>query len=146
LKARPPDAVGLLTNALRAKTRPAVFVLAGHNGSGKSTLWHQMLGPAVQLPLINADRLTMSMLPEPEGPTKRLPEWAQRFRDENAAWQHLSQAAVDNFRTLAVGDRQSFAYETVFSYWKVLPGGGHASKVDDIRRIRRLATVSFLSS
>jgi len=35
-----------------------------------------------------------------------------------------------------VGDRQSFAYETVFSYWKALPAGGHASKADDIRQMQ----------
>jgi predicted ABC-type ATPase len=68
-------------------------VLAGHNGSGKSTLWHQRLVSTLEMPLINADRLTASILPDPDE-RHRLPAWAQRLRDEDARRQELSQQGV----------------------------------------------------
>lgn len=37
---------------------------AGHNGSGKSTMWNLHLADRFQIPLINADRMMMSILPE----------------------------------------------------------------------------------
>jgi len=49
------------------------FVLAGHNGSGKSTLWYQRLADQLQIPLVNADRLTLSILPEANKKSKKLP-------------------------------------------------------------------------
>lgn len=54
--------------------KPLAVVLAGHNGSGKSTLWYCRLAPRLQLPLINADRMLLSVLPE-AGPSG-LPAWA----------------------------------------------------------------------
>jgi len=40
------------------------FVLAGHNGSGKSTLWYSRLAESLRMPLVNADRMMMSILPD----------------------------------------------------------------------------------
>lgn len=55
---RPPELMDLLDEAIRGEKKPAAFVLAGHNGSGKSTLWYQRLAAQLQVPLVNADRLT----------------------------------------------------------------------------------------
>jgi hypothetical protein len=51
----------LLTQTQSAK--PLVIMLAGHNGSGKSTMWRDKLSPKLRIPLINADRIMMSVLP-----------------------------------------------------------------------------------
>jgi predicted ABC-type ATPase len=134
---RPPTVEGLLEAALRREIRPAAFVLAGHNGSGKSTLWYDRLADKLQLPLINADRLTASILPPVEHGTGQLPLWAQRMRDDDLRWQILSQESVRAIRSLVMTQRMSFAYETVFSHWKPLPGGGFASKADEIRALQR---------
>jgi len=80
---RAPRLDVLLSGAVKAAGRPAAFVLAGHNGSGKSTLWYDRLVTSLQMPLINADRLTTSILPEKKG-NDGLPAWAQRLRDEEA--------------------------------------------------------------
>lgn len=69
----------ILRRALRSANRehkPVAFIVAGHNGSGKSTLWYQRLADRLQIPLVNADRLTLSILPPPI--SGRLPAWAQR--------------------------------------------------------------------
>lgn len=116
--------------------RPVAFVLAGHNGSGKSTLWYSRLAGALQIPLINADRMMMSILPDADFRTGRIPAWAQQLRDDDARWQVLSQEGVRVFKRLVMEKRMPFAFETVFSHWKLLPGGGHESKVDDIRAMQ----------
>ena len=72
----PPALAKLLRQALVAEGRPAAFVLAGHNGSGKSTLWYERLVPTLQMPLVNADRLTASILPPVDDRTHKLPAWA----------------------------------------------------------------------
>ena len=46
------------------RRKPIAYVVAGHNGSGKSTLWAERLAPGLKVPLINADRLTLSILPD----------------------------------------------------------------------------------
>ncbi|MCC8362483.1 toxin [Lysobacter sp. A6] len=113
------------------------FVLAGHNGSGKSTLWREQLADTLRIPLINADRMMLSILPEPDAQTGRIPEWARELRDEQVQWQILSQHGVRAFKRLVMEHQMPFAFETVFSHWKPLPGGGHESKVDDIREMQR---------
>jgi len=110
-------------------------VLAGHNGSGKSTLWYRRLVDELQIPLINADRLTLSILPIPDR-AKRLPQWAQNFRDNDARWQRLSQEAVEAFVSLVVEKRMPFAVETVFSHWKPLGRDRFESKIDLIRTLQ----------
>jgi predicted ABC-type ATPase len=57
-------------------------VLAGHNGSGKSTMWNKRLSDRLKIPLINADRLTLSILPD----RSPIPTWAQSFRDNDERW------------------------------------------------------------
>lgn len=61
---KPPSLESLLNKTPRDK--PVAFVLAGHNGSGKSTLWRERLSDALRIPLINADRMMLSILPEPD--------------------------------------------------------------------------------
>jgi predicted ABC-type ATPase len=134
---RPPSLERLLAQALAGEERPAAFVLAGHNGSGKSSLWYQRLVDRLKIPLINADRLTASILPAPDPATQQMPEWAQRLRDGDHRWQILSQQGVKAFRELVMAQRMPFAFETVFSHWRPLPDGRHESKVDDIIKMQR---------
>ena len=47
--------------------KPLAIILAGHNGSGKSTIWNDVLADSLKIPLINADRMMLSILPEPRG-------------------------------------------------------------------------------
>lgn len=103
--------------------KPVAFVLAGHNGSGKSTLWTQRLSDRLKIPLVNADRLTASILPEPHRRTRKLPDWAQKLRDDDARWQQLSQDAVNALVHLVMARKMPFATETVFSYWEPQPDG-----------------------
>lgn len=121
----------LLAQALEGVGRPAAFVLAGHNGSGKSTLWDSRLSPMLHMPLINADRLTLSILPQP-GADGKLPAWAQSLRDDDERWQILSQRGVRAYKSLVMEEAIPFAFETVFSHWKPRAEGGYESKADDI--------------
>ena len=144
---KPPSLEKLLSSALAGENRPAAFVLAGHNGSGKSTLWYERLAPALHLPLINADRLTLSILPAPDPQTNQLPEWAKALRDTDQRWQSLSQEAVRTFMGLAMERRMAFAFETVFSHRKKLPNGRYESKVDlikDLQRARYFVVLIFV--
>lgn len=131
---RPPKLEKLLEQT--RGPRPVAFVLAGHNGSGKSTLWYSRLAASLQMPLINADRMMMSILPDADPQTGRIPVWAQQLRDDDEKWQVLSQEGVRAFKSLVMDQRMPFAFETVFSHWKPLPGGGHESKADDIRAMQ----------
>jgi predicted ABC-type ATPase len=128
---RPPTLESLLSSTLSNRGKPIAFVLAGHNGSGKSTLWYLRMAYRLEMPLINADRLTSSILPEPP-----LPEWAIKLRDQNDDWQRISQQGVRVFRELVMDQNISFAYETVFSYWKKNSDGSYASKADDIQLLQ----------
>jgi predicted ABC-type ATPase len=110
-------------------------VIAGHNGSGKSTLWYQRLADRLQMPLINADRLTLSILPP--DPPESLPAWAQRLRDRDENWQRLAQKGVQLFTGLVTDLRMPFAFETVFSHWRRLPSGRIESKADTLLELRR---------
>jgi predicted ABC-type ATPase len=110
-------------------------VLAGHNGSGKTTLWHDGLADELQIPLVNADRLTLSLLP-PAGADNKLKPWASRLRDEDERWQKLSQEGVQLFMGLAMDKRMPLAFETVFSYLEAQPDGTIKSKTDVIRTIQ----------
>ncbi len=99
-------------------------------------MWYRRLVDELQIPLINADRLTLSILPTPDR-AKKLPQWAQRFRDNDARWQRLSQEAVEAFVSLVVEKRMPFAVETVFSHWKPLGRGRFESKIDLIKTLQR---------
>lgn len=127
-----------LRRALKAAShgsKPVAFIIAGHNGSGKSTLWHQRLGNRLRLPLINADRLTLSILPELDR-SRRLPPWAQELRDSNENWQRLSQDAVKLFISLIASRKMPFAFESVFSHIRKRIDGTFESKADSIRMLQ----------
>jgi predicted ABC-type ATPase len=116
--------------------QPVAIVLAGHNGSGKSTLWYERLADTLQIPLVNADRLTLSLLPEP-GADRKLRSWASRLRDEDQRWQKLAQDGVQLFMGLAMDQGMPFAFETVFSYLEQRVDGAFESKVDIIRNLQK---------
>jgi predicted ABC-type ATPase len=135
----PPRVEALLDSALKSASnaqRPPAFILAGHNGSGKSTLWHDRLANQLQMPLVNADRLTASILPAPEPESGRMPTWAQRLRDDDERWQRLSQEGVQAFTGLIMSKQMPFAFETVFSHWKRRPDGSYESKADIILQLQ----------
>lgn len=67
----------LLDAELSGVGKPTAFVLAGLNGSGKSKLWYERLAPTLQIPMVNADRLTLSILPERDKASGEMPMWAQ---------------------------------------------------------------------
>lgn len=131
----PVSTLEVLSDELHPEKRPLAFVLAGHNGSGKSTLWYERLADHLRIPLLNADRLTLSILPEANA-HGRLPGWAQELRDRDEGWAMLSQASVRMFRGLVMDRKMSFAFETVFSHWVRDAGGEWRSKADDIREMQ----------
>lgn len=128
----------ILGSRTRSK-KPLAVVLAGHNGSGKSTLWYGRLADRFRIPLVNADRMMMSVLPEPvssDGKGKTLPEWAAAIRDTDASWMKVAQKGVEAFVAQAMAHKVPFAVETVFSYWKDCGDGKPKSKVDLIRELQ----------
>jgi predicted ABC-type ATPase len=132
---KPPTLNSLLRVAV-AEDKPTAIVLAGHNGSGKSTLWYTRLADGLQIPLVNADRLTLSLLPVTDEDQKLKP-WAARLRDEDERWQKLSQDGVQLFMGLIMDQEMSFAFETVFSYLKKQKDGTIRSKTDTIRTLQK---------
>ena len=126
---KPPHLQRLLY--LAAEDKPTAIVLAGHNGSGKSTLWYDRLADGLQMPLVNADRLTLSLLPIADEEQKLKP-WAARLRDEDERWQRLSQEGVQLFMGLIMDQGMSFAFETVFSHLDKQADGTIRSKTDTI--------------
>ncbi|WP_043829109.1 toxin [Muricoccus aerilatus] len=126
-----------LVRLAQARTRkPLAVVLAGHNGSGKSTLWYRLLADRLRIPLVNADRLMLSILPEP-GPDGHLTPWAATLRDTDRGWMAVAQQGVQAFVAQAMGAKVPFAMETVFSHWQPRPDGTTASKIDLIRDMQR---------
>lgn len=96
-------------------------------------MWNKRLSDRLKIPLINADRLTLSILPD-ENP---IPAWAQRFRDNDERWQRLSQQAVRAFTSLIMEQRLPFAFETVFSHWEPRADGGYySSKIEEIENLQ----------
>jgi hypothetical protein len=90
----------------------------------------------LQIPLINADRITASILPPADAASGQVPQWAQKLRDNDARWQILSQAGVQAFVGLVMEREMPFAFETVFSHWKKLPDGRVESKADIIKSLQ----------
>jgi predicted ABC-type ATPase len=117
--------------------RPVAVVLAGHNGSGKSTLWYDRLSKLLKMPLVNADRLMLSILPFADPETHEMPVWAQDLRDHDERWQRLSQEGVQLFLGLIMNRGIPFAFETVFSHYVKRPDGSVETKIDQIRRLQR---------
>ena len=72
--------------------RPLVVAIAGPNGAGKTTFYHAHVAPA-GLRLVNADRLANELQLEP----------------------YEAARVADRLRRALVGQRESLAFETVFS-------------------------------
>ena len=129
-------ALAAVLSAQKKADKPLAVLLAGHNGSGKSTLWYERLAPTLRLPLINADRMMLSVLPECDVDS-RLPDWATKLRDTDASWMAVAQKGVLAFVALAMGQKVPFAMETVFSHLRKNPDGRVESKIDLIRDMQR---------
>jgi predicted ABC-type ATPase len=82
-------AVEQILKAQSATKKPLAIVLAGHNGSGKSTMWRKTLSGQLQIPLINADRMMLSILPEADS-SGALNDWARLLRDTDQNWMRVS--------------------------------------------------------
>ena len=126
------DALDAILRAQEETQKPLAIILAGHNGSGKSTMWRRTLAGKLQIPLVNADRMMLSILPEADG-EGHLVLWAARFRDTNPDWMRVAQQGVQAFVGHAMGAGVPFAMETVFSYWERQADGTIASKIGLIR-------------
>jgi predicted ABC-type ATPase len=124
--------------AMRAKKsgKPLAIILAGHNGSGKSTMWYDHLVDELKIPLVNADRMMLSILPVPGGDGHLRP-WAQKLRDTDEMWMAVAQKGVESFVAQAMAKRVPFAMETVFSHWQPIANGKFASKIDLIENLKR---------
>jgi predicted ABC-type ATPase len=129
------QAVNDILRAQRISKKPLAVILAGHNGSGKSTMWYNHLAAHFQIPLVNADRMMMSILPE-KAEKKRLPKWASVIRDSNNSWMEVAQKGVEAFVAQAMAKQVPFAMETVFSHWKEIAPGRFESKIDRIRQLQ----------
>lgn len=130
------DAVEQILEAQRDTRKPLAIVLAGHNGSGKSTMWRRILSDHLQIPLINADRMMLSILPEPDS-DGALKGWAQTLRDTDLSWMKVSQDSVQSFAAHAMQAKVPFALETVFSYWEPQEDGTILSKLDLITDMQK---------
>lgn len=128
-------ALAVSLEAQRSAGKPLAVILAGHNGSGKSTMWYQFLAETLKIPLINADRMMLSILPE-AGDDGFLPDWAADLRDTDESWMRVAQNGVQAFVAQALLQGVPFAMETVFSHWRELPDGTFESKVDLIRQMQ----------
>lgn len=133
-----PEAVETILATQKHSGKPLAVILAGHNGSGKSTMWDKHLADKFQLPLVNADRMMMSILPEPEmvAGGRLLPDWASTLRDNNQSWMQVAQKGVEAFVAQAMAHNVPFAMETVFSHWKELGNGEVESKIDLIKQMQ----------
>lgn len=129
------DALLAIQKAHQKTKKPIAVVLAGHNGSGKSTLWREHFADQLRLPLLNADRLMLAVLPELDA-KQRLRPWAQTLRDTDERWMLVARDSVKAFQAQAMAKQAPFAVETVFSYQKKLGNGRVASKVDDIEELK----------
>ena len=107
------QAVDQVLAAQQATKKPIAIVVAGHNGSGKSTMWRGSLADQFRIPLINADRMMLSILPEP-GEDGHLTAWARTLRDQDRGWMGVAQQGVNAFVGHAMGAKVPFAMETVF--------------------------------
>lgn len=130
------EAVDIALARQASTGRPLAVIVAGHNGSGKSTMWRTVLSDSLKIPLINADRVMLSILPEPPDGV-HLVEWAQILRDEDTRWMRVAQQGVQAFTSYAMRAQVPFTLETVFSYWQQQPDGRIASKIDLIQDIQQ---------
>ena len=95
------------------------------------------LADQLRIPLVNADRLTLSILPPPIDQKHTLRPWAASLRDNDERWQKLSQDGVQLFMGLIMDQHLPFAFETVFSYLKRQADGTYKSKADTIVALQK---------
>lgn len=129
------QALKLILEQRALSGKPLGVVVAGHNGSGKSTMWRDHMAPKLRIPLVNADRMMLAVLPEP-GPHGHLVAWAVTLRDSNASWMRVAQKGVEAFVAQAITNKVSFAIETVFSHWRAGPDGKVESKIQLIEQMQ----------
>ncbi len=98
-------------------------------------MWSKHLASRLKMPLINADRMMMTILPD-RG-RRSLPRWAQKLRDENESWMSVAQKGIEAFVVHAMSHKVPFAMETVFSHWKERTDGSVESKIDRIQELQR---------
>lgn len=125
------EAVAQVRESQQNTNKPLAIIVAGHNGSGKSTMWRRDLSEVLQMPLVNADRLALSIYPEADK-NGFLPDWAARMRDEDEAWLRVTQQGVTSFIGHAMAAKVPFAMETVFSHERFI-GDVRETKIDLIR-------------
>ncbi|CAN5652766.1 hypothetical protein BH10PSE5_BH10PSE5_21750 [soil metagenome] len=126
------EAVAQVSDAQQQTRKPLSIIVAGHNGSGKSTMWRRDLSAVLQIPLINADRMLLSILPEANA-DGFIPDWAAELRDGDPAWLRVAQQGVASFVGHAMTAKTPFAMETVFSHELVRRDGTRETKIDLIR-------------
>jgi predicted ABC-type ATPase len=141
--ARVDDSIDQVLELQRKSKKPLAVVLAGHNGSGKSTMWYRHLAPSLQMPLVNADRMMMSILPEVADPLD-LPSWASRLRDNDTSWMAVAQQGVQAFVAHAMAQQVPFAMETVFSHWEPREDGTVDSKIQMIMDMKNAGYFTVL--
>ncbi len=95
-------------------------------------MWRKKLAGQLRIPLVNADRMMLSLLPESNSDGK-LDLWAQNLRDNDQNWMKVAQNGVQAFVGHAMQAKVPFAMETVFSFWDEQPDGSVLSKLDLIR-------------
>ena len=71
-------------------------------------MWYVDLADKFQFPLVNADRMMMSILPEVNS-GMRLPAWASTLRDRNQSWMQVAQKGVEAFVAQAIRQAVSVA-------------------------------------
>ncbi|WP_374537612.1 zeta toxin family protein [Chitinimonas taiwanensis] len=128
-------AIENVLNSQRSSNKPLAIILAGHNGSGKSTMWYKHLADKLQVPLINADRMMLSILPEPMEDGK-ITAWAGEIRDNDQSWMKVAQKGVEAFVAQAMVNKVPFAMETVFSHWVEQSDGSFNSKIQLINQMQ----------
>lgn len=130
------DAINRILAVQEAAGKPLGIILAGHNGSGKSTMWRDHLSPTLKIPLVNADRMMLSILPEADPHSAKLTDWARTLRDQDTAWMRVAQKGVEAFVAQAMIQRVPFAMETVFSDWFEREDGTVRSKIELIEQLQ----------
>ncbi|RZT09792.1 hypothetical protein SAMN05216319_1765 [Duganella sp. CF402] len=98
-------------------------------------MWNTYVAPQFKIPLINADRMMMSILPETDQ-AGMIPRWATKLRDFDENWMKVAQKGVQSFVGQALIRKASFGVETVFSHWRDLGGGMVESKIDLIEEMQ----------
>jgi predicted ABC-type ATPase len=129
------EAVEQVRQAQKQTRKPLAIIVAGHNGSGKSTMWRRDLSGVLQMPLINAERLALSIYPEPDS-EGFLPQWAAAMRDADPAWLRVTQQGVTSFIGHAMAAKVPFAMETVFSHERTRDDGSRETKIDLVREMQ----------